>query len=212
MQIDGFISKLPPELAASGEQKYELMPINQASTEAKFILDRFVNTLGKTYTLRRIERVCNPFLLKLYVGNRNKMAADRGGKANEQLMFHGSQSWKEILTNGFDFRYSRNGRYGCGAYFAFNSRYSDSGYAVPVFGFSALTPHLLFCSYVGQDENGFKTMFVSYVVAGVSTQCAPNSALTEPPNGADSVIEPNTMVIVYKEFRAYPAYLIRYTA
>lgn len=52
-------------------------------------------------------------------------------------------------------------------------------------------------------------MIVAFVLAGKASHSQPGNYSVAPP-GYDSIIEPNVMCIVYKEYQAYPAFVIRY--
>lgn len=170
-----------------------LQSVPHISHENKLISDKFLKTIGdSSIQIQSIERVVNPALASLYSFEQKKVALNNNDELNEQLLFHGSRNWKNILENGFDYRFSNDGcRFGRGNYFAFNASYSHSG-------------------YVGQDDNGNTVILVAHVLVGKSVQVEPNSSLTVAPNGADSVVEPNVMCIVYNDNRAYPSYLVRY--
>ena len=117
-------------------------------------------------------------------------------------MFHGTKNNHPSLIYdnhiGFDFRFSNQGAWGVGSYFAHNASYSGGGYQ-----------HNL--------PNGNKCMFLVYVVQGLPYKTGGGNYRIPPfINGAngpryDSVASNDgSIVIVYEHGKAYPYYLIEY--
>ena len=127
------------------------------------------------------------------------------GVLAEELLFHGSRNTdpKEIYGGdaSFDMRFSNNGAWGTGNYFAVNASYSDS-YA--------------------HRTKGLKKMLVAWVLTGVSSHSQPHS-YKQPPkrNTTEGGIESHydsvhgftggsKVYITYDNEHAYPSYLITY--
>jgi len=155
----------------------------------------------------KIERVQNPCLYREYMKAKQKLADKRGGNPNELLLKHGTRStppekiWNtgdHTNTYGFDPRYSAEGYFGKGAYFAEDTSYSD-GYA----------------SSITLPEGPAKQMFLAKVAAGLFDQKPVlDRTLLHPSPGFDSVRGPitnsNQGIIIYELHRSYPAYLVTY--
>ena len=127
------------------------------------------------------------------------------GYVNEKELFHGTRHTKpaQIYDNeeGFDMRFSRDGLWGQGSYFAENASYSDS--------------------YAFDCPNSEKQMFLARVLTGDSADIPPDSNLRMPPvkqsNGGrryDSVTGitvQSRIYVTYNNDKSYPLYLITYT-
>ena len=106
--------------------------------------------------------------------------------------------------DGFNMKYSRDGMWGRGNYFAVNASYSNSGYA-------------------HQCSGGRQQLLLAYVLTGHAYSCQSNRSLTQPPvrdiaanvhRRYDSVSGDtggSRVYITYENDRAYPAYLVTYT-
>ena len=116
-------------------------------------------------------------------------------------MFHGTRTNPPELIYGqkfgFDFRFSKAGAWGIGAYFAHNSSYSNS--------------------YSHGLPNGHRCMLLAQVLQGDPYRCRGDNSLKMPPKNPatneqyDSVTSNDgTIVIVYEHAKAYPFYLIEY--
>ena len=160
-------------------------------------------TIGQ-YTIQRIERIQNKLLWKRYLDCARRMDKYNNGVIREVTLFHGTKTNdpEEIYKGdaGFDMRFSNEGLWGKGNYFAVNASYSD-GYA----------HHCV----------GRRQMLVAKVLTGYEYSCQPKK-FSQPPfrpdrgnikRSYDSVsgIARNSKVyITYENERAYPAYLITY--
>ena len=128
---------------------------------------------------------------------------------NELSLFHGTGRHEPSDIYGgdssFDMRFSRDGMWGRGNYFAVNASYSNS--------------------YSYKAEGGVRQMLVAYVLTGHSKYCPSDSGLTKPPmlpgpqgdtsikRRYDSVsgdTRGSKVYITYDNDKAYPAYLITY--
>lgn len=117
-------------------------------------------------------------------------------------LFHGTKNTNPELIykseSGLDMRFSHNGMYGKGIYFAENSSYSN-GYA-----------H--FC-----NTSSHKQMFLSLVLVGDSIGLQPGNYNVPPlKNGSqterfDSIRnDQDKHYVIYENARCYPGYLINY--
>ena len=166
----------------------------------------FCSTLPQCEIIR-IERIQNKLLWQIYIDCAKTTNKSNDGYLGEMTLFHGtSYNNPDQIYEGassFDMRFSRDGMWGRGNYFATNASYSNS--------------------YSYKMPNGYRQMLVANVLTGYSWYSAPKS-FTHPPfrqekhKGIkcryDSVngFHPggSKVYITYDNNRAYPAYLITY--
>jgi hypothetical protein len=119
------------------------------------------------------------------------------------LLWHGTRDTDpKIIYEGqeaFDAKYSREGMWGIGLYFAVNSSYS--------------------LNWSHKPSNGLKGMFLAEVnlgdVCDLSTHKSEYQKLVVPKDGKDSVkgfTGGSEIYIVYANKKVYPKYYITYTA
>ena len=156
-----------------------------------------------------IERIQNCDLWRKY-SDRAQQIRDEPQNCREKLLFHGTSKTdpKEIYKGdcSFDTKYSRQGLWGRGNYFAVNASYSDS-YAHSV------------------HDTGIKKLLVAFVLTGLSYYSDQDGSLTMPPyrseqddpsgirrryHSVNGVTGGTTVYITYDNNLAYPAYVITY--
>jgi O-acetyl-ADP-ribose deacetylase (regulator of RNase III) len=204
---------LPDEWEPMTDQNapVQMFDVPLTSGEGKKIVERFLTTLSGA-SIKRIRRVQHPLLWERYAVSRRALHKKLGRTADiEKLLYHGTRNTPPDVIyqteDGFDMRYSAEGMWGQGIYFAVNSSYSD-GYA-----------HKL--------SNGNKSMFLARVLVGDDHNCS-STAVTKkfrkPPAKAQTVRGYKTtfydsvsgttngskVYIVYENSRACPAYFIEY--
>ena len=160
----------------------------------------------------RLERIQNKWLWERYSFARKRMLKTNKGHVNEKHLFHGTRGTppEKVFRSekGVDFRFSREGLWGTGSYFAVNASYSDP--------YAYSTPG-------GINE---KQMFICQVLAGDSYNAETNTdrSLRQPPlksgqiSGSfeeryDSVkgyTKGSHVYVVYDHEKVYPAYLVTY--
>ncbi len=189
---------IPKDWAPMGRNKYLLVNVAPRTPEFQFVQGRFGETVNNR--IQRIQRIQNPEQWKR-VRLQEEFFKSENRNPKVRYMFHGTRQTDPSLIYdnhiGFDFRFSAQGNWGVGAYFAHNASYSH-GYR-----------HGL--------PNGNSCMFFVQVIQGDSHKCG-GGGFRIPPfkngvNGArfDSVSSvDDTIVIVYEHSRAYPYYLIEY--
>ena len=179
----------------------ELVEVAADSDEFKKCQRRFRHE-GLCLPLKRVERVQNPVLWTKYrksVEAIELVAFD----SNEMWLFHatGSTSPMQIAQHtGIDFRYSNDGLFGRGAYFAERSDYSNKP------------------QYVHKNSHGERQMFLARVTAGRVQALGKDQrdgTILHPAQGYDSirghVLDPDYYaVIIYDVSQSYPAYLLTY--
>lgn len=192
------------------EVKLYLVDPETESDEYERVATEFIQTLPNVKILR-IQRVQNKTVWQKYLHCVQILQEIDPPILGEKLLFHGTRknNPKEIYqgADGFDMRFSRNGMWGRGNYFAVNASYSNS--------------------YAFHTEDGIRKIFAAWVLTGRSCLLEPNSSLTKPPFLNQSGDNPDTAVrhrfdsvcgttggtrvyITYDNVHAYPAYLISY--
>ena len=179
------------------------------SGDFSIIAEKFYKTMPNAGIVS-IERIQNRELWKKY-SDRAQQIKNEPQNCREKLLFHGSRDTdpKEIYKgdSSFDARFSRQGMWGRGNYFAVNASYSDS-YAHSVAG------------------TNMKKLLVAYVLTGLSYYSNPDGGLTMPPPRNEQDADPtgirrhyhsvngvtggSTVYITYDNSLAYPAYVITY--
>ena len=195
-------------MSDTDELSLELLDALFESEEYERIAGRFLQTLPHSEILR-IDRIQNKPLWTKYYHCSQHMLEYNDAILGEQVLFHGSSGTdpKEIYSgdSSFDMRFSANGMWGRGNYFAVNASYSNS--------------------YAYHSANGVKKMLVAWVLTGVSYHCTPQH-YTKPPvipigtqgrggiqrryDSVSGVTGGSKVFITYENNRAYPAYLITY--
>ena len=181
--------------------------------EYNFVASAFESTLSpRMYKIQRIERIQNKLLWQRYFDCAKRMQRFNNGKMEEKNLFHGTRfNHPEKIYKGdagFDMRYSNEGMWGKGNYFAVNSSYCNGGYAY-------------------QCQGGRRQILMANVLTGHVDTCQPNHRLTQPPlrplrpvsatgtitrryDTVSGVTGGSVVYITYENDRAYPAYLITY--
>ncbi|GAQ81739.1 hypothetical protein KFL_000890280 [Klebsormidium nitens] len=181
----------------------------EGSEEWFFYLDEFHKTSdSKAFTLIGVQRVENEWLWRHH-------SLHKATIKNEKWLFHGTpkEHAKAICANGFNRSYAGKNAaaYGDGTYFA-----RDSSFAVP---FSCF-PKIL-------KANETYCMFLAQVLVGEFT--GGYFGMKEPPRKGERPLEETTMAaaasrydsvvdepvnpsifVVFKDFQAYPTYLITF--
>ena len=161
--------------------------------------------------ITKLERIQNEWLWTRYSQHRELIKKKNQGIAQELDLFHGTRSNPPDLIykgeEGFDMRFSAQGMWGMGNYFAVNASYSHT-YAHPM-------------------ATGYRQMFLVKVVVGASYDCPSNSSLRMPPekqskttsmfgveryDSVSGTTKGSKVYIIYDNLKAYPFYLITYTA
>ena len=158
-----------------------------------------------------IEKIQNRELWGKY-SDRAQQIRNEPQNCQEKLLFHGTRGTnpKDIYKgdSSFDTKFSQQGMWGKGNYFAVNASYANS-YAHPVSG------------------RNTKKLLVAFVLTGLSYYCNPDRSLTMPPyrdhseqddptsirrryHTVNGVTGGSTVYITYDNTLAYPAYVITY--
>ena len=190
-------------------EKFKLCLLDANTDEFESIEDHFLSTMP-TAEVKKIHRIQNRVLWRKYLDKSREMKDFGGGVLNEKLLFHGSRENKpELICKGdasFDMRFSKDGLWGRGNYFAVNASYSN-GFAYK------------------EVDLGLRKMFAAWVLTGHSYE-SPQHPFKHPPE-RDSNFDEHSQVsrryesvtgttggsrvyITYDNTLAYPVYLITY--
>jgi len=195
----------PKEWTPGQTTNCKLYVLDPKSDEFIKIFNRVKETLPSCQVYK-IERIQNKWLWKKYVNQIEIIQLKNNGISNEKYLFHGARNnppeniYKDEV--GFDMRYSAQGFWGRGCYFAYNPSYSAVGYEYRL-------------------GSGQKQMFFARVAVGDAVKLPSNSTITMPTVKStgniasnirfDAVNSPDgNIFIIYENSRAYPAYLITF--
>ena len=202
LEVVNILSSIPWD---SQQDIVELESVADDSTEWANVKSLLQATLQPS-TITSIERIQNKWLWQSYKQSRHRLSGKNKKVINEKLLFHGTRGVppEKIYKSekGFDFRFSKKGLWGEGAYFAVNASYSNG-----------------FAYQVGQTRQ----VFLALVLTGESCNCQPNKSLRQPPKKPhgemftderyDSVTgtsRGSQIYVIYDHDKAYPAYIITY--
>jgi len=191
--------RTPPSYWDPQKENLEVKDVPKVSEMWNQIEKRMKETIASVQ-IHQIQRIQNLFQWEKYCFLKDRI--QRKYDPQELLLFHGTRlnSPTIIYTgeDGFDMRYSAQGMWGKASYFAYNASYSH--------GYSSQLPN-----------NGLRQMFYARVSVGKDAQTGTNnnSSTIKPPDGYDSVsgiTQGSKVYMVYENGRAYPEYLITYSA
>jgi len=184
----------------------ELICVRPGSAEWDHVQRSFKRSL-RGAQVTDIQRVQNKWLYRKYAIQRH-LIKDKNGPTciNEKELFHGTRHTSPDVIwrgeDGFDMRYSADGMWGRGTYFASEASYCHQG----------------FVHYDPQAKQ--YQLFLAHVLTGDSISLPPDRNIKMPPpkrgsniryDSVNGVTNGCTVYILYKLDMAYPAYLINYT-
>ena len=194
---------------ATQEQDFKITLLSPDSSDFSVIAEKFFKTMPNAKVVS-IERIQNRELWRKYM-DRAQQIREEPQNCRGKFLFHGTSSTdpKEIYKgdSSFDLKFSEQGLWGRGNYFAVNASYSDS-YAYSVHG------------------TNMKKLLVAFVLTGLSYYCDQDRNLTMPPyrseqddpsgirrryHSVNGVTGGTTVYITYDNNLAYPAYVITYS-
>lgn len=184
-------------------------------------IQRLIHATLPNASISSIHRIQNQHLWRRYFMERQFVKQKNGGVSNEIEMFHGTRNTNpEVIfrgEEGFDMRYSNQGRWGVGIYFA-----SDASYSV---------------HYAYRNHEGKLQLLLSRVISGCAYACisGDQNLRTPPAKNTTSMCDSPSVVsvsasrnnfftdfydsvlgmsrstqicTVYNNSKAYPSYLI----
>ena len=193
-------------------EDFLIWPLHHESEEFISVAERFLATLTNVDIIR-IDRIQNRVLWRKYIDKSREMNRFGDGVLNENLLFHGSGSNDpELIYKGdasFDMRFSHDGIWGHGNYFAANASYSDT------YAFTTTS--------TGMPR---RKMLAAWVLTGHSIHSEPKKYLYPPYREDDAgtvqgsvrrrydsvagITGGSKVYITYDNTLAYPAYLLTY--
>ena len=198
----------PPEWDLN-DSPVSLKEVSPISIEFSKVLSLMQHTLPNV-RITKLERIQNEWLWTRYSQHRELIKKKNQGTAQELDLFHGTRSnlphYIYTGEEGFDMRFSAQGMWGTGNYFAENASYSHA-YAYSM--------------------GGSRQVFLVKVLVGASFECHANPSLRMPPekpsrtsslfgveryDSVSGVTNGSKVYIIYDNLKAYPFYLITYTA
>eukprot|EP00055_Hartaetosiga_balthica_P008489 m.31804 g.31804 ORF g.31804 m.31804 type:complete len:1756 (-) comp6336_c0_seq1:1735-7002(-) len=199
-------------------EKLRLIEVDRSTEEHSKVVELMRKGGTVSRTIRKIERVQNFVLWERYHQAKLRVRNTNDGDANEQWMFHGSRQTNpmSIAKEGFDDHFARPGMLGKGAYFADSVDYSD-GYAYTITTQHSFPSSLQYSPYRSQQPSQAQQMFVARVLCGRVQEVTPSSSsqtILHPESGYHSVggyVGRTNAIVVYRNDRAYPEYLVTYS-
>ena len=188
------------------EGDIKVVPLDLRSGEYRDVAEVFLETLPNSQ-IKKIERIQNKLLWQKYDDCLRRLKHQYNTPAvEERLLFHGTKGNNPSCIyegdSSFDMRYSQQGMWGKGNYFAVKASYSDA-----------------YAHVIGETRQ----ILLAMVITGTSYPSKPQADLRQPPLRSqkqrgiqvhyDSVLgETNgsRVYITYENDRAYPMYLITY--
>ena len=203
----------------------ELKDVSQGLSEWNKILHRMQETIPNV-NLVSIKRIQNEFLWEKYCQHKERMGRKGAERINEMELFHGTRlnPPEDIYMSeeGFDMRFSREGMWGHGNYFAESAQYSR-GYAYTKQDSVQLCSYKPFGRYGVRTSNTVLQIFLVKVLTGDSYASPSNNTLRMPPykpsissekvryDTVNGVTNGSKVYITYSNDKAYPLYLISFT-
>jgi len=205
----------------------ELKTVAEGSPEWNKILLRVRETMPSA-NLTSIKRIQNEFLWEKYCQHKERMNRKGSERVNEIELFHGSSSTspEEIYKSeeGFDMRFSHQGMWGQGNYFAESAQYSNS-YAYKSSIISEGNYHhqqFYGTSSMYNTLNITRQIFLAKVLTGDSYSSPSDKTLRMPPykpslssekiryDTVNGMTHGSRVYITYSNDKAYPLYLISF--
>ena len=206
------LPRFPPEWEPQSKTR-ELKLVSEGSSEWNNILHLMRESM-QSVQIKKLERIQCKDLWKRYSSFKEEMDKKNKRKTNEKLLFHGTRNTdpKDIFKSekGFDFRYSSDGLWGRGTYFAVKASYSDQSYSHTI-------------------PDGLKQLLLANVLTGESIKIPPDRTLRKPPqkprrasideedavtnelyDSVTGVTNGSQVYVVYDHEKSYPAYLLTY--
>ncbi|KAI4454700.1 poly [adp-ribose] polymerase [Holotrichia oblita] len=166
--------------------------LHPSSWEYQDVQESFHSTNTNYFTVTRIERIQNPYLLAAFLLKKEEME-ERTNDLTVQQLFHGTKNEyvMNICRNNFNWRFNgqnRGHKFGQGVSF---------------------TPYSNYATYYGDKGRNNRVMLLAHVLVGRINVGTENTFL--PSSSFDTTGKPNGDVIVkYEDNEFYPAYKITY--
>ncbi len=205
--VQGIRVKYPQEWnPMDANSNFKIFELDKQSVEYENIEKSIAKTLP-TKGIARIERVQNKWLWKMYSRSTAMLKEKSDCGENEKWLFHGTRSTEphKVFKGefGFDMKFSNQGMWGLGLYFAESASYSYD--------------------YASANADGSRSFFYARVALGENIDMPSSTAYRMPPEKPnqnqdrfaierfDSIkgkTRGSDIYIIYENGRAYPQYLI----
>ncbi|XP_062374199.1 protein mono-ADP-ribosyltransferase PARP12-like isoform X2 [Sardina pilchardus] len=177
---------------------HAIIELDAASSEYSKVLNIFNRTMSG-YDILSIKRIQNLALWKFFNEQADHMRKKNGGNANEQILFHGTDSNHSdaVCQENFDWQIHGTGTaYGQGSYFTRDASYSDA-FTGPARIKSMFACRVLLGQYTKGQHNYVRTPAKEDNSSLLCDSCV------------DDVFNPSIFV-VFEKHQVYPEYLIQY--
>lgn len=198
----------PPEWEKQYD-RIELKDIDRTSDEWHGLETAIRSSLPNILIIS-VKRIQNTWLWEKYCQHRQSMSMKNDGDVNEMKLYHGTrQTDPENIyrgEEGFDMRFSSDGLWGRGNYFATKASYSD------------MYAHT-------STSSRFKLILVASVLVGKTADIPKDRAITKPPirvsnsefgqlryDSVTGITKGTRVYITYSNQKAYPSYLVTYVS
>ena len=203
--------QLPPHWKPQSEEVC-LHAVKRGSDEWNNEVTRIHDTLTNA-TIIKLERIQNKWLWERYSFAMKRMSKTNKGCINEKHLFHGTRDTppEKVYRSekGVDFRYSREGLFGTGSYFAVNASYSDPYAYTPPEGIS-YEKQMFICKVLTGESYNAKTSDKSLRQPPLKPNPTHGSFEEERYDIVKGYTNGSTIYIVYDHEKVYPAYLVTY--
>ena len=200
--------KYPPEWT-DVLSDIQLRAVPKGSIEWNEIENNFKRTISNK-TILEIQRIQNKNIWKTFYDEKLYIEGKRV-KLNEVKLWHGTRNTKpqciyEGDRNGFDYRYSSDGMWGQGIYFAENASYSDNyAHKLP-----NNTSQLLFCNVILGDCIATQPNKELRLPPAKDPKADPSKTRIDRYDSVEGFTGNSRVFIIYENSKAYPAYLVAY--
>ena len=164
-------------------------------------------------TIIKLERIQNKWLWERYSFAKKRMSKTNKEGINEKHLFHGTRDTppEKVYRSekGVDFRFSREGLFGTGSYFAVNASYSDS-YAYTLTEGISYEKQIFICKVLTGESYNAETSDKSLRQPPLKPNPTHGSFEEECYDSVKGYTNGSHVYVVYDHEKVYPAYLVTY--
>ena len=209
--VEGTEFQLPPHWKPQTEEVC-LHAVKRGSNEWNNEVGRIHETLTNA-TIIKLERIQNKWLWERYSFAKKRMSKKNKDQVNEKHLFHGTRDTppEKVYRSekGVDFRFSREGLFGTGSYFAVNASYSNSYAYTPPEGIS-YEKQMFICKVLTGESYNAETSDKSLRQPPLKPNPTHGSFKEECYDSVKGYTKGSTIYTVYDHEKVYPAYLVTY--
>ena len=209
---DGAVGmELPAQWSPQSEEVC-LYKVQRNSDEWKKEVASIQKTLFKAAVVK-LERIQNKWLWERYSFAKKQMYKKNKGCVNEKHLFHGTRTTppEKVFRSekGVDFRFSREGLWGMGSYFAVNASYSDR-YAYHTTALGSNERQMLICKVLTGDSYNAEAKTDESLRQPPLKPVQVGSFEEERYDSVTGYTNGSYVYVVYDHEKVYPAYLMTY--